>query len=181
MKRIVLALALCGSAVMAAPAHAAITFNVNGTFTTTAGGSTPVGTLAGTFTTNDALSAVTGYNLVASAAGTFTGYAYTPLTSSVTASVLPQQFFQLNSPGSVNELRLFFNSGLSASGGTFNPIASYEAEPSGGIRFLSGSVSAVTAAVPEAGTWAMMIAGVGMVGGAMRRRKAEGRTTVSFA
>lgn len=36
-----------------------------------------------------------------------------------------------------------------------------------------------TAAVPEPASWAMMIAGFGLVGGAMRRRKV--RTTVSFA
>ncbi len=34
-------------------------------------------------------------------------------------------------------------------------------------------------AVPEPATWAMMIGGIGMVGGAMRRRKVS--TTVSFA
>jgi len=39
-------------------------------------------------------------------------------------------------------------------------------------------VSDVTAAVPEPATWAMMLAGFGLVGGAMRRRT---RTAVSFA
>lgn len=38
-------------------------------------------------------------------------------------------------------------------------------------------VSEATAAVPEPATWAMMIAGFGLVGGAMRRRK----TSVAFA
>ncbi|MEL6875314.1 MAG: PEPxxWA-CTERM sorting domain-containing protein, partial [Pseudomonadota bacterium] len=33
--------------------------------------------------------------------------------------------------------------------------------------------------VPEPGTWAMMILGFGLVGGAMRRRKAS--VTVSYA
>jgi len=33
--------------------------------------------------------------------------------------------------------------------------------------------------VPEAGTWMLMIAGMGMVGGAMRRRRM--RTTVRYA
>ena len=37
----------------------------------------------------------------------------------------------------------------------------------------------VAGAVPEPATWAMMIGGIGMVGGAMRRRKVS--TTVSFA
>lgn len=39
--------------------------------------------------------------------------------------------------------------------------------------------SAVSAAVPEPATWAMMIGGFGMVGGAMRYRRRK--TTVSFA
>jgi hypothetical protein len=43
--------------------------------------------------------------------------------------------------------------------------------------------SAAVGAVPEPGTWAMMILGFGMVGGAMRRRKAAGaaRVAVRFA
>lgn len=39
--------------------------------------------------------------------------------------------------------------------------------------------SAATAAVPEPASWAMMIGGLGMVGGTMRRRKT--RTALSFA
>lgn len=42
---------------------------------------------------------------------------------------------------------------------------------------FSGSASVVSGAVPEPGTWAMMLAGFGIVGGAMRRRR---RTSVSF-
>lgn len=37
------------------------------------------------------------------------------------------------------------------------------------------------ASVPEPTTWAMMIGGLGLAGGAMRRRRAKVRTTVSFA
>lgn len=43
---------------------------------------------------------------------------------------------------------------------------------------FSGTVSLTPAAVPEPASWALMIGGVGVVGGAMRRRQ---RTTVSFA
>ena len=39
--------------------------------------------------------------------------------------------------------------------------------------FTNGSFSASLAAVPEPATWAMMIGGVGMAGGALRRRKAN--------
>jgi hypothetical protein len=45
----------------------------------------------------------------------------------------------------------------------------------------TASYSNPVGAVPEPATWAMMIGGFGMVGGAMRRRRASTRTTVSFA
>ncbi len=49
-----------------------------------------------------------------------------------------------------------------------------------GIFFSITSISSSTAgAVPEPATWAMMIGGFGMVGGAMRRRRVN--TKVSFA
>ncbi len=41
--------------------------------------------------------------------------------------------------------------------------------------------SAVTAAVPEPGTWAMMLLGFGFVGGAMRSAKRRQKVTVSYA
>ncbi len=41
------------------------------------------------------------------------------------------------------------------------------------------SVTGLTGAVPEPASWALMIAGIGMVGGAMRRRRVS--TKVSFA
>jgi hypothetical protein len=44
------------------------------------------------------------------------------------------------------------------------------------IRFFIGT----TSAVPEPATWAMMIGGIGMVGGAMRRRRGA-RTGAAFA
>ena len=46
-----------------------------------------------------------------------------------------------------------------------------------GIDQVTFTPAAVNAAVPEPTTWAMMIAGFGLVGGAMRRRK----TSVAFA
>lgn len=55
-----------------------------------------------------------------------------------------------------------------------------------GIRFASNGLAAfeidnfvVGTAVPEAATWAMMMVGLGVVGGAMRRRKAK--VAVSYA
>lgn len=51
--------------------------------------------------------------------------------------------------------------------------------PSGArIEFLESSVDALTAAVPEPATWAMMVLGFTLVGGSLRRRQ---RVSVSFA
>ena len=47
-----------------------------------------------------------------------------------------------------------------------------------GVANLQYRAEFATAAIPEPATWAMMIAGFGLVGGAMRRRK---RITVSYA
>lgn len=47
-------------------------------------------------------------------------------------------------------------------------------------NFGNAQFEAVFGAVPEPTTWAMMILGFGVIGGAMRRRKAQVRTAVSF-
>jgi hypothetical protein len=49
----------------------------------------------------------------------------------------------------------------------------------GAVRSDFQVANLVSGAVPEPATWAMMIGGIGMVGGAMRRRKVS--ATVSFA
>ncbi len=43
------------------------------------------------------------------------------------------------------------------------------------------SLNPVTGAVPEPATWAMMIGGFGMVGGAMRRTRRKQKVSVKFA
>lgn len=68
--------------------------------------------------------------------------------------------------------------------GTFYGFAYTSDNVLNSIGFESVADAAITAttaagAVPEPATWAMMIGGFGMVGGAMRRRKVA--TTVSFA
>lgn len=72
---------------------------------------------------------------------------------------------------------------VSALGGSLNSIlfARNGNENANGLPFIAGITTAfegrVTAAVPEPATWAMMIAGFGLVGGAMRRRS----TKIAFA
>jgi hypothetical protein len=54
----------------------------------------------------------------------------------------------------------------------------------GGNGSFGGSLSftpATVAAIPEPATWAMMLGGFGMVGGAMRARRRKERVTVSYA
>lgn len=63
---------------------------------------------------------------------------------------------------------------------TFNTVnfAQNGGNPAGlRVEFLSSSI----AAVPEPATWAMMILGFGLIGGAVRSRKANVTTRVAFA
>ncbi len=71
------------------------------------------------------------------------------------------------------------NGGTLAGGGTFR-VQNYAGTNASPFS-INGTVATVTA-VPEPATWAMMIAGMGAVGFAMRRRrKANVTTTVRFA
>ena len=61
------------------------------------------------------------------------------------------------------------NAYQSAGGAAFSPLADAGSSLSYGLPFtINGTV--VTSGVPEPATWAMMIVGFGLVGGAMRRR-----------
>ncbi|MBI0477201.1 PEP-CTERM sorting domain-containing protein [Sphingomonas sp. MA1305] len=70
------------------------------------------------------------------------------------------------------------NGGTLAGGGTFR-VQNYAGTPSSPFS-INGNVAAVSAAVPEPATWAMMILGMGAIGFVMRRRKTV-NMTVRFA
>ena len=50
---------------------------------------------------------------------------------------------------------------------------------SGGNASYAGTLAFVASAIPEPATWAMMIGGFGMVGGAIRRRQRDGRIALA--
>lgn len=70
--------------------------------------------------------------------------------------------------------------GSALCGGGYNRISISVKNFGGGISQAGVQQIATAAAVPEPAAWAMMIAGVGMAGGALRRRRAV-KTTVRFA
>ena len=157
-------------------ASAAPIFTItNGKLSSTTNGSGNLGTLTGTFTTNANMTSITSFDFIASAAGSFPGFEYTSANSSVSASTLPSQYFQIDSTTGGNELRIYFSSALTATGTSISTASSYESEQAGGNRFVLGSIAAAITAVPEAETWTLMILGLGAVGFAMRRRRVTTR------
>lgn len=115
------------------------------------------------------------------------------------------QIFFDNVPGVFNGITqnassISFGTGLASAfqiSGTANPFAQFAGNPvftgpltapvfTAGIYRFTGfsngtlTVSALAAAVPEPATWAMMIVGMGVIGGAMRRR-AKVTTAVRYA
>ncbi len=142
------------------------------TLNTLPSGGSPDGMLTGTLTTNDARSMILSYDLTASAAGSFAGFEYTPSDSSVTASLLPDNYFQIDSTGNVDELRIYFGSSLRTNGGGIVEVVSYEHEPSGGNRFPSGIVRPMTPAsvTPEPSSFALLGTGMLGVAGVLRKR-----------
>lgn len=158
---------------VAQAARADVIFNLsNVAFASSPGGSTPEGTLTGYFATNNALTAITTYNITASSAPATTGIPfggsnYTTADSTVTAASLPSQFFELDTSNNYGELRLYFTSPLTTSGTiTLNSSASYENEFLAGNRYPSGTIVAAATPtptpVPEPASMALL--GVGALG-----------------
>ncbi len=160
-------------ALFAAPASAAdfmFDFTGSGFFGGTLNGS-------GTLTTDNVtfVNALNGYSAqtITGITGTFNGSAITGLAS-VTGS---NNLFYLSGPFFVDGNGLGFTtaSGVSANLFVTNDTA-YRVNTQG-AGLLTGLVTArvspvaITAAVPEPATWAMMLIGFGGIGVAMRRRK----------
>jgi hypothetical protein len=128
------------------------------------------GTLNGTFTANDAINSVLNYNITTSP-NTGIGFTYTPATASSAPSALPF-ILVLNAPALSNILQVTFTNLLSTGApitiGTFD---SFEQTPAARRDIVTGSV--IVAAIPEPETYAMLLAGLGLVGFMARRRKQQ--------
>ena len=77
-----------------------------------------------------------------------------------------------------------FTNGVAAdaTSGMFTLATSSQNGMSSDVNFtFTSNLSSLESAVPEPATWAMMLVGVGMMGFAMRRRKKNVTTTVSYA
>lgn len=170
MKLKVLALVALATSVVSSAANAAVVFNVSGTFNTG-------GTLTGTFTTNDAVTQVTGLNLISSANGSFQETIYSDL-STIDFQGLPNAFRLTITQSPVKQLQLAFTTPLTTAGAAFGGN-SFEAQQiiGAGNRLLTGTAARAVAAVPEPATWAMMMVGFGMVGAASRYRRRGARVT----
>lgn len=165
-------LGLIGTAIAmisATPASAAV-FNFNFAGTGLFFGEPLVG--SGTLTTNDVsqVSALNGYTYqtITEISGTFNGSQITGLAN-VTGS---NNLFYLTGPFFVDGNGLGFTTAAGSAVNLFVTTGTRYRLNAGGLStgFVTASASAVTAAVPEPATWALMLVGFGAIGVSMRRR-----------
>ena len=199
----VLALAATAAIALVSPALAdTITYNFSGTFDGVNGG--PFTNATADFTgigdTNGAYFFDGDTNITIVPLSSFSA-----VSSGTTYTFAPMNFFvnrSQNFAGFLNQnLSAGFIRFLGTASGALSGYDGISALPSTGVTFYTdlntGAVgtdrgdvlvlagrdltlsASITGAVPEPATWAMMIGGLGMVGGALRRRKVS--TKVSFA
>lgn len=150
MKRLLAAVGMVLS-LAANPASANIDFTLSGA--TLSDG----GTLTGTFTTNDAITALLDYDLT-TAGGALTGFEYTPATAPMNFSSLPS-IIVVETTALDHILQVTFQGGLTATGAPIlvGQFDSFE-QVNGQHREVTAGAAAV-AAVPEPSTMALLAIG----------------------
>ena len=131
----------------------------------------PGGTATGTFTTNDAITALVTYDITTSSAPNFPGFEYTPATAPIVGNGLPR-FFELDSSPAVHSLFLEFLGGLTATGAILT-VASSETNNLA-VEITRSIVSGSVVGVPEPSS--LLLGGLAAAAGlglwAWRRRAA---------
>jgi len=129
------------------------------------------GTLTGTFTTNDAITALIGFDITTSA-GAGIGFHYTPATVGSSSTSLPS-IIVLSTPTLNNILQVTFSGGLTALGapiliGTFD---SFEQTTAPARRDIIAGSAIVATTVPEPSTIALLgMSVLGLLASVRRRR-----------
>ena len=169
----VMAALLVAAALVPGSASAQVVFNVSGTFN-------DGGTLSGTFTTDNGLTALLSTSLTVSGGSLgLNGVTFNDNSYIAAGTVnLPNSFY-LYAPSTVDKsLSLFFASPLTLSGATLTGASTNYQQFVGSRTLVSGSVvGTAVGAVPEPASWALVIGGFGLLGAGLRRA----RTKVRFA
>jgi hypothetical protein len=183
-------LALPIVAAIAAPA-AAVTYTATGT---TAGGPTFNRPLSGTPPTSlSGVGTAVSYDVFGFTVGTSGTYSLTTDTGFDSFLVLYMGAFDPSSPlanaiGANDDSAqaavgdAFLSLGLTAGTSYYAVVTAFENGVQGAYTLTidgPGTIAPIGGAVPEPATWAMMLAGVGMIGGGMRYRRR--RTTLAYS
>src|SRR4029453_1236789 len=132
------------------------------------------GTLTGTFSTNDAITALVDFDITTSPGAGGLGFNYTPLTAASGSTSLP--FIVVVSTPALDEiLQVTFNGGLTATGApiTIGAFDSFEqADPDARRDIVAGSAIVAPITVPEPSTL-VLLATTGVLGvlTSLRRRR----------
>ena len=130
------------------------------------------GMLTGTFTTNNAINSLVSANITTSPGAGGFGFTYT-LGTATSFSSLPTILVFNSLPSADNILQVTFNPSLTAIGapiriGTFDSFEQRLALPH---RTITAGAAVIAGAIPEPESYALMLAGLSLLGLAARRRK----------
>lgn len=161
--------AALAAALLSAPASAAVVFDLSNVYLVDGG------QLTGTLTTSDDLSTLLGFSFTStsnsSGYGSFTGRNYT-LGDSLLAFWNPSVGLSSLFLGPLANVNLFFSAPLTLAGTSLAPSSSEtQIVSGGGSRWATSGelVAQQPDVVPEPASWALMVAGFGLVGIGLRR------------